>query len=361
MKYAVLHDYFESAEGGGRLALTAAQAVKADLYYGFKLDKHPYFNSSLFTGRHYPLARFTGLPIWRQLSLVNAFSRKTGFLSEYNAVLYSGTYTPFAVYNHTGGRNIYYCHTPPRFAYDQKDFFSSLIPAWQRPLLHAFNKYLRPRYEAALRKMDIILTNSSNVKKRIREYLGLDAMIVYPPCDINSFCWIDQHEFYLSTARLDPLKRIDLIIEAFCRMPEKKLIVVSDGSELRRLKTLAEKVNNIQIMGLVSEKKLTELLGCCIATIYIPKDEDFGMSPVESMAAGKPVISVEEGGILETLQDGKTAFLVNKNFLSSEDLINAVRRMTPETAKSMRRACEKRAAQFRTDIFVKKIVNLMLS
>ena len=87
-------------------------------------------------------------------------------------------YASLAVHNHSGKKNIYYCHTPPRFLYDQHEFYLSLIPAWQRPVLHAFNRYFRPRYEDAVRRMDIIVTNSKNVQQRIEHYLEIDAVVV---------------------------------------------------------------------------------------------------------------------------------------------------------------------------------------
>ena len=106
--------------------------------------------------------------------------------------------------------------------------------------------------------------------------------------------------------------------------------------------------------GWTSEEELLKLMGNAIASIYIPLDEDFGISPVESMAAGKPVIGVREGGLLETVVHGETGFLIPSN-PSEEDLIEAVQKMGPETAGTMRRPCETRARQFDKKIFVEKI------
>jgi glycosyltransferase involved in cell wall biosynthesis len=151
--------------------------------------------------------------------------------------------------------------------------------------------------------MDIIVTISETVRKRIRRFLRHDSQVIYPPCETERFRFLDQENFYLSTARLDPLKRIDVIVRAFLKMPEKNLVVVSGGSEIRKIKEAAEEAKNIQVLGWVNEERLIGLMGKCIASIYIPRDEDFGLSPVESMAAGKPVIGVREGGLLETISD----------------------------------------------------------
>lgn len=331
-----------------------AQSLQADLGYGFKVPDHPYFSDDLFKGKEFPLLSFTAIPIWRQYCLARAFRRKTDFLASYDAVVYSGSYAPLASCNSKKGRNIYYCHTPPRFLYDQHDFFLSLIPGWQRPILHAFNSYFRPRYEEAVAGMDVVVTNSDNVRGRIKKYLGLDAEVVYPPCDTGKFKWHGQHDFYLSMARLDPLKRVDRVVEAFRQMTDKRLVVVSGGPEQGRLEKLAGGAANIEIRGRVSEKELLALLGRCLATIYIPRDEDFGMAPVESMAAGKPVIAVAEGGLLESVVDGQTGLLLHAD-PGTPEIIAAVEHLTGETAGAMRSACEERAHMFRRELFVKRM------
>lgn len=350
----VLHDYFESAEGGGRLSLVLAQAIGADLAYGFKLKNHPFFEEMLFLGRQYKVSSHTDIQIWRQYKISRAFANRTKFLKDYQTAIYSGFYTPLAVHNHRNGKNIYYCHTPPRFLYDQKEFYMSLIKPWQHPILEAFNQYLQPRYEKAVKQMDLVISNSKNVQARIQKYLGIDSVVIHPPCDTEGYKWLGQGDYYLSSARLDPLKRVDLIIEAFKDMPEKKLIMASGGPELEKIIRSTEDIPNIEVLGWVSEDELRQLLGNCIATIYIPVDEDFGMSPVESMAAGKPVIGVAEGGIQETVIPGETGYLLPAN-PSLFDIIKGVLGLSPEDAKAMRPACEERAKAFRKEVFLQKM------
>jgi glycosyltransferase involved in cell wall biosynthesis len=355
MKSIVLHDYFESAEGGGRLSFELACGLGADLGYGFKADRHPCFETDRFTGREYQVSVSTKIPVWRQFLLTRAFRNRTDFIRNYDTAIYSGFYTPLAITHHKASQNIYYCHTPPRYIYDQRDFFFSLIPKWQQPLLTAFNSYFRPRYEQAVRKMDVIVTNSTNVQKRISRYLGLSSTVVHPPCNLDTFTWQQPEGFFLSMARLDPLKRVDVIVEAFKKMPDKRLIVVSGGTELDRIRQLAEGSDNIDIRGWVTEEVLHRLLATCLATIYIPKDEDFGMSPVESMAAGKPVIGVAEGGLLETVVQGETGMLIPADAMTPEMLCQAVEALSRVKAIEMRDACNQQAALFSRDIFLKKM------
>jgi len=182
--------------------------------------------------------------------------------------------------------------------------------------------------------------------------------VVYPPCETEHFIWQGQEDFYLSTARLDSLKRVDLIVKAFIKMPGKKLVVTSGGPELGKLKRLACDASNVSFTGWVGEGELQRLVGNSIATIYVPKEEDFGMSPVESMSAGKPVIGVAEGGLLETVVDKETGFLLRPD-PREEDIIGAIRKMDGSMALEMRGACEERAQQFDVKIFIEKMRNVM--
>jgi len=138
------------------------------------------------------------------------------------------------------------------------------------------------------------------------------------------------------------------------KCPDKRLLIASTGPELNRLKKLADGKNNIIFAGSIDDSQLKTLLGNAVATLYIPRDEDFGMSPVESMAAGKPVVGAAEGGLLETIVPEETGILVKAN-PSPEDIIDAVHELHPKQALSMRPACEQQAAKFNTAIFLEKM------
>ncbi|MCP4697576.1 MAG: glycosyltransferase family 4 protein [Gammaproteobacteria bacterium] len=354
MSTIVLHDYYESAEGGGRLSSILANGIDADLGYGFARDNHPFIQGAKHNPREHDLRTYSRLPVWRQLKLALAFQKRTAFLKNYQTVLYSGFYTPLAIVNHQQGQNLLYCHTPPRFIYDQRDFYLSLTPFFARPLLLAFIRYLQPRYEAAVERMDILIANSQNVRRRIRQYLRKDAAVVYPPCDTDRFLWQGQGDYYLSLGRLDPLKRVDLIVRAFLKMPDKRLIVASGGPEFTRLKKLAQDARNIRFTSWVDEQSLNGLIGNAIAAVYLPKDEDFGMSPLESMAAGKPVIGVAEGGLLESIVPDETGILLPPDF-TPETIIAAVEKLNPARSLEMRKSCELRAHAFRIEVFLEQM------
>ena len=199
--------------------------------------------------------------------------------------------------------------------------------------------------------MDVILADSKNVQNRIQKFLGLESTVLYPPCDVDKFNWMGQEGYYLSTARLTSYKRVDIIIQAFIKLPQKRLVIASTGPDEKRLKQLAEGFDNIQFTGDINDNELKNLIGNSIATIYIPKDEDFGISPVESMAAGKPVIGSGEGGLLETEIHGETGWLSSPN-ISVEELVQMLDAANPKLARSMRFSCEKQATGFRTELFI---------
>lgn len=347
----VFHDYFAIRGGGERLILTLANALEnSTLVHGYRFPDS--FEAEAFPKRSVsldlpPVFRRSGV---RTPALVAAFVRRRHWASAFQVRIFSGVAAPFAAPK-GNGINIFYCHTPPRFLYDQRAHFLARGGRFKRLATKVALIWFEKCYRDAVARMDVIVTNSENTRARIKRYLGRESIVVHPPVDTDRFAWTGRGDYYLSTARLAPLKRVDRIIEAFLAMPDKRLVVASGGEELAPLKHLAAGASNIEFRGWVSDAELLDLIGNAIATIYLPVDEDFGMSPVESMAAGKPVIGVAEGGLLETVVPRETGVLLPSNF-TREDLITAVREMTPEKAATMRSACEARAKNFRQEKFI---------
>jgi glycosyltransferase involved in cell wall biosynthesis len=295
-----------------------------------------------------------GGAVLRALQALHTFRTKTRFLQHYAWVLYSGVYAPVAVHNHPLGCNVLYCHTPPRFVYDLHDYYRDQLHPLLRPAFLGLVHRVRRRYAAAVAKMDQVVANSRNVQQRLRRYLARESVVVYPPCDVAGFRWVGQEGYYVSLGRLESYKRVDRVIEAFQRMPDKRLVVTSGGSLLEKLRSQAQGAANIHFTGWLDDRGLQRVVGNAIATVYIPKDEDFGMSLVESMAAGKPVIGVAEGGVLETVIHGKTGLLLEPE-PTPEAIIEAVHLLDPHGAAQMREHCELRARLFRKELFIEKM------
>jgi glycosyltransferase involved in cell wall biosynthesis len=345
----VLADFMLVRGGAERVTLELVDILKAPLYTAFIDDRH--FPELRDKPGVFTLTSPTGLVGWQLYKAWRGFAQIGRSLPpDTKTLVYSGAYCLAAALNRPQARHLLYCHTPPRFLYDLRDYYLGQATWWQKPLLQGLIAYLQPRYEQAFRCLDRVIANSETVRQRIRRYLGRDSQVIYPPCDTEAFRWLGQRDYYLSTARLEPYKRVELIVRAFLHLPDRKLIVASGGSELTRLRRLAAGYDNIHFTGWLTQSELRTLIGNAIATLYLPRHEDFGMSAVESMAAGKPVIGVAEGGLLETVHDQQTGLLIPSE-PSLAALIDAVMRMTPAYAQAMREACEQRAVSFGRQVF----------
>lgn len=294
------------------------------------------------------LARPVRHPARQALTVLRAFERHGAPLAAFDRVLFSGVYAPCGVRHRPRGGNGYYCHTPPRFAYDLEDWYLERARPWERPALRRLAAHVRDHYASALARMDRIATNSETVRSRLERFLGIDdAEVIHPPVDTEGWQWRNADGYYLSNARVEPYKRVEWAVRAFMAMPDRRLVVASGGSDLARLRALAGDHGNIRFTGWCSAARLRELTGRCIATLYLARDEDFGLSPIESMAAGKPVIGVAEGGLCETVVPGETGVLLDPELANDRDaLCAAVRAMDEAAAGSLREACEARAARF---------------
>jgi len=354
----VLHDYLQVNGGAERLVIALANGLP-----GFSLGVsgvYPAFRESGDCGAVRP--QVIGAASLRMLPRIPralaAFSRPPAHLREARQVIYSGLYAPLTALEQPRGRRLYYCHTPPRFAFDQRERYLARAPALARPALRLAIERYRHAYLHALQRMDRVLTNSLHVRERLLEHTGIAAEVVYPPIDTTGFRFLGQQGYYLSLGRLEPNKRVDRIVRAFLGMPDKQLVVASGGSQLEALKALANGAPNIRFAGWLDDDALAQLMGNAIAALYVPQDEDFGMSAVEAMAAGKPLIGVAEGGLRESVVDQRTGLLLPAD-PSAETIAEAVGRMSAERALSMRAACEARAAEFSRARFLDAFRNII--
>ena len=169
------------------------------------------------------------------------------------------------------------------------------------------------------------------------------------------------------------MKRVELIVKAFVEMPDKRLLVVSEGIDMSKIRRIAEKAPNIEVLGRVGEAHLCDLMGRCIATIFIPRGEDFGISPGRVDGSGKAGDRCAGGGFWRR-SEGRSAEgrgqswgrIVGYGYgvlmvrdPGVKDVVEAVEWMTPARALGMRRACEERAKLFDTDIFLRRAAGLI--
>lgn len=352
----ILHDYMQVNGGAERLVLAMVKGLPD---FGLAVSAlYPDFTGSADTSDVdiTVLSRETRWP--RIARAVWTFARRLPMVRQAELVIYSGIYAPLAVRSQPAGRRVYYCHTPPRFAFDRKDEYLQRAPLILRWALSLLINLYRRVYLRSVERMDLILTNSAHVQRRIYRQTGLKAEILYPPINVKAFRWQSAGDYFLSLGRLEPNKRVERVVRAFKDLPHQRLVVASGGSQLAYLQRLAEGADNIHFTGWLGEASLIELIGNARACIYIPLDEDFGMSAVEAMAAGKPVIGVAEGGMLETIVDNETGILLVPN-PSPRQIADAIVAMNSERAAAMRVACERRAADFAEEKFLERLCSLL--
>jgi len=297
---------------------------------------------------------------FRHLKLKWAFLFNTKFLSEYDTIIFSWDSISSVRNCRKNSKKIYYCHTPPRYIYDLHHLYLQKVPFFIKPAFKLFCYVFKKSYERDVTKMDLILTNSINTQKRIKKFLWIDSIVLYPPVNLKEFKYISTWDYYLSFARLSDAKRVDSIVLAFKQMPEKKLVVIYGENDPQKQKifSLALASENISFVTLPWNVGFTDYIGNCIATIYIPIDEDFGMSPVESMAAWKPVLWVYDWWLKETIIDAKTWYLIEKE-AKIQDIIDAVNKLTPEKCLEMKADCIERANDFSLNKFEKKLKEIV--
>jgi glycosyltransferase involved in cell wall biosynthesis len=357
MRILIIHDRFQFRGGAERMVLDMCQMLGADLVTEFWTDES--FPQSAVPHKLTVLDK--GEPkamVFRYFrSQWNFWWKTRKLIRDYDILIFSGNNCLAAALRPLHGKKtILYCHSPVRYVYDLLPLRRREEPSvLKRVFYYDIGKYLiRGLYRLGLSRMQVVIANSENVRNRLKYYCHTDSQVIYPPIQTDKYKFLEQDDFYLSWGRLDGLKRVEKIVEAFKEMPDKKLIVASGGEREQAVRKLASGSPNITVLGWVDDEKLYDLVGRCIAGIYIPIDEDSGMTPLEGMAAGKPCVGVNEGGLKETILPGKTGTLIGAE-ASVRELVVAVRALTPENALAMAGDCEAQAQNFSLEVFEKKL------
>jgi glycosyltransferase involved in cell wall biosynthesis len=272
----------------------------------------------------------------------------TKFLREYDTVIFSND-SLSAIHNvRKEARKIYYAHSIPRYLFDQREFYYQKVPTLLRPIYQVIRALFEWMYRRELAQVDEIYVNSTNLQVAMRGYLGRESQIIHPPVDMHVFAPTEEKwDYYISFSKLSTLKRVDRSVEAFREMSDKKLLVIywQNDPQKEEIMNMAKGYENITFLTLANNNDLPKYVAWAIATIFIAKNEDFGMVALESMACGVPVIGVREWGIQETVIDGKTGILLSGE-ATKEELISAVQKLDSETALAMKNNCIERAQEF---------------
>jgi glycosyltransferase involved in cell wall biosynthesis len=260
--------------------------------------------------------------------------------------------------------HICYIHHPPRNLYGYATGSDLQKYAIVRIYAAIVNFFLRHYDWETAQAVDYFIANSKETAKRVEKFYRRESIVIYPPIDILNFKnkisnlhlknkkGIDRN-YYLSVGRLTWAKRVDLAVEA-CNRLKLPLKIVGTGKEEKYLKSVAGPT--VEFLGSVSDSELAGLYAGAKALIFSALDEDFGMVPVEAMAYGTPVIGLAQGGVLETMVDGKTGVLFENPEV--ESLKKAIRKFENGNEKwrtETRKECYKQAEKFCKERFKREI------
>jgi glycosyltransferase involved in cell wall biosynthesis len=339
LRIAIFHDYFGAIGGGERVVIEMAKILNADIITT-DTDAVRKIDPSV---RVISLGRTIKIPPLKQISASLRFWF-CDFSQDYDFFIFTGNWSHAAAHQHHP--NIWYCYTPVRAFYDLYPTFLSRQNFATRQLFRCWVSLHRWFDRRSIAYIDRIIGISRNVQNRIRQYYHREADVIYPPVDTSLYHYVGNENFWLSVNRLYPEKRIELQVEAFRIVPEEQLVIVGGYAKGDHASRYAEKIGmdlppNVTLCGEVGEDELRSLYARCKGHICTALDEDYGLTPLEAMASGKPVVAVNEGGYCETVTE-QTGLLVEPNV---NKIAGAVRFIAKDPSR-YKEYCFSRAKEF---------------
>jgi glycosyltransferase involved in cell wall biosynthesis len=354
LRVALVHDYLNQAGGAEKVV-----EVFAEMFPG----------APIFTSVY---DRDTMPDVWRTLDIRTSFMQRitprlsiakallplypVAFelfdLRQYDLVLSSTTAFAKGIITRPETCHVCYCNNPTRFAWMYHDYLAyESLPATVKSFLPALATPLRLWDYAAAQRVDYFIAGSVNAARRIKKFYRRDSHVLPPPVNCSLFSSSEHAaDYFLIVSRLLSYKRIDLAVEA-CATLGVPLKVVGDGTDRRRLESLAGP--SVSFLGRVSDVEVRSLMARCRALI-VPGEEDFGLTPLEAQAAGRPVIAYAAGGALETVVDGKTGVFFMEQTV--EALVEKLRGFEDNFDPAMLRS---NARRFDTPVFKETLFGLL--
>ena len=349
MKVALVHDWYTGIGGGEKVSREIISLFpQADVYtlVDFFDDENRRFilhgkkTKTSFIQR-FPFARTK----YRNYISFFPYAIEQFDLSGYDVIISSSSAVAKGVLTNFDQLHICYCHSPMRYAWDLYHQYTSekkLHSGFKAWVFKYVMHHIRIWDYVSSQRIDHFVANSNHISRRIKKVYNRDSTVIYPPVDVERFSLSENKEdFYLTVSRLVHYKRVDLIVEAFSSMPDKKLIVIGEGPEFGKIKKLAAK--NIQLLGYKGLDEMKNYLQRAKAFVFAA-EEDFGITPVEAQACGTPVIAYGKGGILETVVEGKTGFFFSEQ--RAESICSSIRRFESEKLLYTPAQIREHASQF---------------
>lgn len=326
LRVAIVHEWLTTYAGSEKvLEQLVAIFPQADLFA--LVDFLPTEQRHFLRGKRVQTSFLQRLPfgkyMFRRLLWLLPSAVESLDLSEYDVVISSSHAVAKGVITGPSQLHICYCHSPVRYAWDlqhqylrQEGLHRGLKSIYARAVLH----YMRLWDLRTTNAVDCFVANSIFIARRIEKLYRRNAIVIHPPVDIDSFPLVtDKDDFYVTASRIVPYKRVDLLVQAFAAMPDRKLVVVGGGPGLNACRRRA--TANVEFLGHVSNSELSRLLGKAKAFLHAA-EEDFGISMVEAQACGTPVICFGRGGALDIVLPSETGVLFCEQ--TAESVIDGV-------------------------------------
>lgn len=361
-KIAIFHNFMDNIGGAEIVDLMLAKELKADIYTT-NIDKEKIRKMGFSTENIISIGKIPINAPFKQEFAYWKF-RKLNLEKRYDYYIIAGDWAiSAAVHNKP---NLWYVYSPVREIYDLYEYTRNNIVVQTHGILAKYLFDIWVKLRRIINKKDLkhvqkIISTSENVQERVKKFLNRESKIIYPPIDFRKYYNKSSKNFWLSVNRLMSHKRVDMQIKAFEKLPNEKLIIVGSYENSRHFKKHANyiksiKPKNVEIRSWVTEKELLELYATCKGFITTSKDEDFGLTPIEAMASGKPVIAGNEGGYKETIINGKTGILIDN--INENKLIETIKQLNQELKNNpnkYRKSCQNQAKKFDIEVFIEKI------
>jgi glycosyltransferase involved in cell wall biosynthesis len=326
IKIAIIHDWLVTNAGAEKVLRAIIDIYpNADIFslVDFLDDKQ---RSEVLGGRYAKTSFIQYLPFSKKhfRNYLPLFPKaiESLDLDGYDLIISSSWAVAKGIKKNINQLHICYCHTPIRYAWDLYDEYTSNLTQPKKILVQQTLQYIKKWDLKTVDRVDYFIANSQFVANRIKKTYNKEATVIYPPVNTDKFTLrIKKQEYYLTASRLVPYKKTKLIVEAFNKMPEKKLVVIGSGEEYDAINTIAN--SNIEVLGYQSDEVLIEYMQNAKAFIYAAI-EDFGIVPIEAMSCGTPVIALNDGGTAETVIKNINGIHFNKQ--TKEDICKAVYR-----------------------------------
>ena len=307
-KIALIHEWFTTIAGSEKVVEQILHLFPQADVFAVHADPETVRTTKFLQGRNVKSSFISKLPrankSYRSYLPLMPLAVEQFDLSGYDIVISSAHAVAKGVLTGPDQLHISYVHSPIRYAWDLQHQYlreSGLdhgLKGWiAKWLLHKIRLW---DYRTAA-GVDHFVANSGFIGRRIHKVYRRDSDVIYPPVDVAAFDFCDQkQDYYLTASRLVPYKRMDMIVQAFARMPDKKLVVIGDGPDMPKLQAIASP--NVTLLGYQPFAELKRHMQQAKAFVFAAK-EDFGITPVEAQACGTPVIAYGKGGSLETVVD----------------------------------------------------------